>query len=102
MIAALLQGQSGRMRTLLALVLLLAAPSAAHAYCVSVPDDRTSAYVRNGLRHTLCLADELSAETRARNRATATGAVLEQLQRDRLQHRFAAPVFADPFAPRWP
>ena len=74
------------------------ATGSAEAYCVSVPDTAASAFVRNGLKHTICLQGELARTTELKNFQTEVGETLDRLQRDRLQQKFAAPSFTDPFA----
>lgn len=90
------------MRTLFTITVLLFGIADANAYCVSLPDDASTAYVRNGLNKTICLDNELASATARKNFETEIGATLDRLQRDQLQQRFTAPVFTDPFAPAWP
>lgn len=87
---------------LVAIAVVLLATGAAEASCVSVPDDAASAYVRNGLRHSICLEGELARDTALKNFEVEVDATLDRLQRQQLQQKFAVPAFTDPFAPAWP
>lgn len=92
------------MRILLVIAVLLAGTLPAAALCVSVPDDRSSAYVKNGLRQTICLDNELNAATQQRKLEIELRTTIDRLERERIQQRFEVPMIrpADPFAPRWP
>jgi hypothetical protein len=93
------------MRTLIATLLLLATTGAASAYCVSVPDDQSSAYVRNHLNKTICLNHEAAADTAIRNWQIEVNAAIGRLDRvfvlDKLEP--ISPVqIPSPAIPAWP
>jgi hypothetical protein len=93
------------MRTLIATLLLLATTGAASAYCVSVPDDQSSAYVRNHLNKTICLNHETAADTAIRNWQVEVNAALGKLDRDFVLEKLEAdrPVgIPSPAIPAWP
>ena len=92
------------MRTITIIAVLLAGTVPASALCVSVPDDQSSAYVRNGLKQTICLDNELNAATQQRKLETELRTTLDRLERQSIQQKFDVPVIRpiDPFAPRWP
>lgn len=69
------------MRTLLATLLLVATTGAASAYCVSVPDDQSTGYVRNNLKKTICLNNELAQDTAQKNWEVKVDTALSQLDR---------------------
>jgi len=95
------------MRTLIASLLLIASTGVASAYCVSVPDDKSSAYVKNGLRKTICLDNEIAQNTAAQNSQVQVNTALGQLDRafvaDKLDdiRPVEIPGYANP-APAWP
>lgn len=70
------------MRILIATLLLVATAGSASAYCIAVPDDRASAYVRNGLKKTICLNEEIAANTEMRNWQVEVNTALGRLDRD--------------------
>ncbi len=76
------------MRTLIALLAVLALGSTAQAYCFPVPDTAQSGYVANDLNRTLCLQRELAGATEQRNLHNQLNATIGKLQRDALQQRF--------------
>jgi len=93
------------MRTLIATLLLVATSGGASAYCVSVPDDQSSAYVRNGLKKTICLNDAIAADTAQQNWQVEVNTALGKLDRDFVADRLDAikPVtIPDPTKPSWP
>ncbi len=87
------------MRVFLVPLFLIAATSTASAYCVSIPDDTGSRYVRNGLSHSICLEDDLSRSTERKNFETDTQTSINQIQREILRQRLETPAlrFNDPF-----
>ncbi len=95
------------MRILIATLLLVATAGSASAYCVAVPDDKSSAYVRNGLKKTVCLNDELAANTELRNWQVEVNSALGKLERDFVSNKLEAikpveiPDFGSP-KPAWP
>lgn len=93
------------MRTLAAILLLIATTGPASAYCVSVPDDQSSAYVRNGLRKTICLNDEIASNTARQNWQVEVNTALGNLDRRFVSDKLDAirPVtIPDPMRPSWP
>lgn len=92
------------MRTILAALLLVATTGAASAYCVSVPDDQSSAYVRNGLKRTICLNQELANTTAAKNWQVEVNTALDNLDRAFVSNKLEAikPVIPNPVTPAWP
>jgi hypothetical protein len=93
------------MRTLIATLLLVATTGAASAYCVSVPDDQSSAYVRNGLKKTICLNNEIAANTAQQNWQVEVNTALGKLDRDFVSDKLDAikpVVIPDPSQPAWP
>lgn len=93
------------MRILVAALLLVATAGSASAYCVSVPDDQASAYVRNGLKKTICLNDELAADTARQNWQVEVNTALGKLDRDFVDNKLKAiqpVVIPDPLKPAWP
>jgi hypothetical protein len=93
------------MRTLIATLLLVATTGAASAYCVSVPDDQSSAYVRNGLKTTICLNNEIAANTAQQNWQVEVNTALGKLDRDFVSDKLDAikpVVIPDPSKPAWP
>ena len=70
------------MRTLIASLLLIATTGAASAYCISMPDNQQSAYVKNGLNKTICLNGEIARDTAVKNWQVEVNAALGQLDRD--------------------
>lgn len=95
------------MRTLIATLLLVATTGAASAYCVSVPDDKSSAYVKNGLRKTICLDNEIAQNTAQQNWQVEVNTALGKLDRDFVSNKLDAikpveiPDYANP-KPAWP
>ena len=90
---------------LIATLLIVATTGAANAYCVSVPDDQSSAYVRNGLKKTICLNDEIAARTAQRNWQVEVNTALGKLDRDFVNSKLDAirpVVIPDPMKPAWP
>jgi hypothetical protein len=93
------------MRTLIATLLLVASAGSAGAYCVSVPDDQSSAYVRNGLKKTICLSEELAARTAQQNWQVEVNTALGRLDRDFVSDKLDAikpMAIPDPAKPAWP
>jgi hypothetical protein len=93
------------MRTLLAALLLVATTGAASAYCVSVPDDQSSAYVRNNLKKTICLNDEIATATAEKNWRVEVNTALGKLDRNFVANKLDAirPVELPGLAtPSWP
>jgi len=92
------------MRMLIATMLLAATTGAAGAYCVSVPDDQSSAYVRNGLNKTICLNDELAETTATKNWQVEINTAIGQLDRQFVTDKLDTikPVLPDPLKPSWP
>lgn len=70
------------MRILIATLLLVATAGSASAYCVTVPDDKSSAYVRNGLKKTICLNEEIAANTEIRNWQVEVNSAIGRIDRD--------------------
>jgi hypothetical protein len=95
------------MRTLIALLLLAATAGTASAYCVSVPDDQSSAYVKNGLKKTICLNNEIAQTTAVQNWQVEVNAAIGKLDRDFVSSKLDAikpveiPDYASP-KPAWP
>lgn len=95
------------MRTLIATLLLVASAGSASAYCVAVPDDQSSAYVRNGLKKTICLNNEIAETTSVKNWQVEVNTALGQLDRDFVSSKLDAikpveiPDYASP-KPGWP
>lgn len=75
------------MRTLLASLALVALTSGAQAYCYPIPDSAKAGYVGNDLKRTICLQQELSRATAARNQQTELDAALSRMQRDLQQQK---------------
>jgi hypothetical protein len=93
------------MRTLLATLLLVATTGAASAYCVSVPDDQSTGYVRNHLNKTICLNDEVGEKTAVKNWQVEVNTALGKLDRNLVDDRLDAikPVeIPRPGMPAWP
>ena len=95
------------MRTLLATLLLVATAGSASAYCVAVPDDQSSAYVKNGLKKAICLNDEIAANTAIKNWQVEVNAALGRLDRDFVSNKLDAikPVEIPDYGslrPAWP
>jgi hypothetical protein len=92
------------MRTLIATLLLLSTTGLASAYCVSVPDTQSSAYVANGLRKSVCLNDELSQSTAIKNWQVEVNTALGQLDRAFVANKLddIKPAIPDPLKPAWP
>jgi hypothetical protein len=93
------------MRTLIAALLLMATTGAASAYCVSVPDDQSTAYVRNHTKRTICLNNELAADTAIKNWQVEVNTAIGKLDRDFVADKLDAikPVeIPSPGAPAWP
>lgn len=93
------------MRILIATLLIVATTGAASAYCVSVPDDQSSAYVRNGLKKTICLNDEIADWTAQQNWQVEVDTALGKLDRDFVNSKLDAirpVVIPDPMKPAWP
>jgi len=93
------------MRTLIATLLLVATTGGASAYCVSVPDDQSSAYVRNNLKKTICLNNEIAATTAQQNWQVEVSTALGKLDRDFVADKLDAikpMVIPDPSKPAWP
>lgn len=94
------------MRTLIAALLLVTTTGAASAYCVAVPDDASSAYVRNNLKKTICLSNEIARNTTINNWQVEVNAALGQLDRnfvaDKLDAIRPAVVIPTPATPAWP
>lgn len=78
------------MRILIATLLLTATVGSASAYCVAVPDDKSSAYVRNGLKKTICLNEEIAANTGIRNWQVEVDSALGRLDRDFVSNKLDA------------
>lgn len=95
------------MRTLIALLLLAATAGTADAYCVSVPDDLSSAYVKNGLKKTICLNNEIVQTTAIQNWQVEVDTAIGKLDRDFVSNKLDAikpveiPDYATP-KPAWP
>lgn len=95
----------GVMRTLIATLLLVVTTGAASAYCVSVPDDQSSAYVKNGIKKTICLNNEIAASTALQNFQVEINTALGRLDRDFVTDKLNAikpVVIPDPSKPAWP
>ncbi len=92
------------MRTLIATLLLVATTGAASAYCVSVPDDQSSAYVRNNLKKTICLNNEATESTAIKNWQVEVNTALGKLDRDFVSNKFdtVQPVVIPEPKPAWP
>ena len=75
------------MRTLLAMLAVIALSSGAQAFCYPVPDSAKDGYQGNDLKRTICLQRELSQSTQARALQTELDATLSKLQRDLQQQR---------------
>jgi len=93
------------MRLLIATLLLVATSGAASAYCISVPDDQSSAYVKNGIKKTICLNNEIAASTAQQNWQVEVNTALGQLDRDFVANKLEAikpVVLPDPSKPTWP
>jgi len=93
------------MRLLIATLLLVATSGAASAYCISVPDDQSSAYVKNGIKKTICLNNEIAASTAQQNWQVEVNTALGQLDRDFVANKLEAikpMVLPDPSKPTWP
>lgn len=93
------------MRTLIATLLLVATTGAASAYCVAVPDDQSSGYVKNGLKKTICLNDEIADDTAIRNWQVQVNTALGQLDRDFVADKLddiKPIVIPNPANPAWP
>jgi hypothetical protein len=95
------------MRTLIALLLLAATSTAASAYCVSVPDNQQSAYVKNGLKKTICLNTEIAEDAATKNWQVEVNTALGKLDRDFVADKLDAikPVEIPDYAnskPAWP
>ena len=93
------------MRLLIATLLLVATSGAASAYCISVPDDQSSAYVKNGIKKTICLNNEIAASTAQQNWQVEVNTALGQLDRDFVANKLEAikpMVPPDPSKPTWP
>lgn len=93
------------MRTILATLLLVATTGAASAYCVAVPDDQSSAYVRNNTKQTICLNNELAGSTAEKNWQVKVDTALGKLDRDYVTDKLDAikPVVPlNPTQPSWP
>jgi hypothetical protein len=94
------------MRNLIAALLLVTSAGAANAYCVAVPDDASSAYVRNNLKTTICLNSEIARNTAVQNWQVEVDAALGQLDRnfvrDKLDAIQPAVVIPNPATPAWP
>lgn len=95
------------MRTLLATLLLVATAGSASAYCVAVPDNQASAYVKNGLKKTICLNEEIAQNTAVRNWQVEVNSALGKLDRDFVSTKLDAirpveiPDYSSP-KPAWP
>ena len=95
------------MRTLLATLLFVATAGSASAYCVAVPDDQASAYVKNALRQAICLSDEITWNTAVQNWQVEVNTALGKLDRDFVSNKLDAlrpveiPDYASP-KPAWP
>lgn len=95
----------GMMRTLIAALLLVVTTGAASAYCVSVPDDQSSAYVRNNLKKTICLNNEIARDTAVKNWQVEVNGALGKLDRDFVTDKLDAirpVVIPAPATPTWP
>jgi len=92
------------MRTIIAAMLIIATTGAASAYCVSVPDDQSSAYVRNNLKRTICLDNELSTGTADKNWKVQVDSTLGRFDRNFVSEKLDAirPVIPSPVTPSWP
>ena len=93
------------MRTLIAILLLVATTSAASAYCLSAPDDKSTDYVKNGVKKTICLNNEIAASTAQQNWQVQVNTALGQLDRDFVTNKLEAikpVVIPDPSNPTWP
>lgn len=93
------------MRTLIATLLLIATTGAASAYCVSVPDGKSTDYVKNGIKKTICLNSEIAANTAQQNWQVQVNTALDQLDRDFVSDKLDAikpVVIPDPTQPAWP
>jgi len=93
------------MRLLIATLLLVATSGAASAYCVSVPDDQSSAYVKNGIKKTICLNNEIASSTAQQNWQVEVNTALGRLDRDFVNDKLDAikpVVIQDPSKPAWP
>ncbi|MGV3491740.1 MAG: hypothetical protein ACO1OG_10505 [Devosia sp.] len=75
------------MRTLIAAIAAIALASPAAAFCYGAPDTAETGYVGNNLARTICLQDELAADTASRIAQTQLNATLDQLQREALQRQ---------------
>lgn len=95
------------MRTLIAALLLVATTGSASAYCVAVPDDQASAYVKNGLKQAICLNGEIAQNTATQNWQVEVNSALGKLDRDFVSNKLDAirpvemPDYASP-RPSWP
>jgi hypothetical protein len=97
------------MRTIIATLLLIGTTGAASAYCVSVPDDKSSAYVRNNLNKTVCLNEELTDTTAIKNWQVEVNTALNKLDRDFVSNKLdvikpVVPAIGTPNygTPSWP
>jgi len=93
------------MRLIIATLLLVATSGAASAHCISVPDDQSSAYVKNGIKKTICLNDEIATGAAQRNFQVEINTALGQLDRDFVSNKLEAikpVVIPDPSKPVWP
>lgn len=81
---------------LLSMIVVLASPTAAWAYCVQVPDDASTGYVANQTQLTLCRASEAGAlaSRQARDlelRASISAQILLMQQQLRMQQALQPP-----------
>lgn len=93
------------MRTFIAILLLAATAGTANAYCISVPDDQSSAYVKNGLKKTICVNNEIARNTAVQNWKIEVDTALGKLDRDFVSDKLEAIkpfVIPDPSKPAWP
>lgn len=95
------------MRTLLVTLLLVATTGTATAYCIAMPDDQASAYVKNGLKQAICLNGEIVQDTAVQNWQVKVNSALGKLDRDFVSEKLDAlrpveiPDYANP-RPAWP
>lgn len=93
------------MRILAATLLIIASAGPASAYCVPLPDDQASAYVRNGLNTAICLNEELAAATAQRNWQVRINTATGRLDRDFVSSKLDAirpMAIPTPTSPAWP
>jgi hypothetical protein len=93
------------MRTSLATLMLVLTTGVASAYCVSVPDDASSGYVRNGVNTAVCLNNELTDTTATKKWQVELNTALGNLDRKFVSDKLETikPVLPDPLAkPAWP